>query len=271
MKWFQKITHVFRRTSRLHIAIDQGEGESVVLLHGIASSGEAWRPLVTQMADQKARLFAVDLLGFGNSPKPADASYDVIMHAQMVLAALRRARVRPPYTLVGHSMGCLVAVHLAAHHPRLIKRVILFEPPLFVDVPEFRTHQKRRAQYFKFFEYIIERPELALAQGRALFRTIRKLSGFALSNEMWTPFERSLRNTIMNQQAYRELHQIAVPTDIIHGRFDFVVTRADVKEMFTKNKNIKLHIANRFHGISPLSARYLARLIANKDVTETLQ
>ena len=243
------------------VAIDQGQGESIVLLHGIASSGDAWKPLARQMEGGPYRLFAPDLLGFGQSPKPGGASYDVETHMQAVMAALRRAGVRPPYTLVGHSMGCLVAVHLAARHPRLVDRVILFEPPLFVDIPEFRTHQKRRAQYFKFFEYIIERPELALAQGRALLRTLRKISGFTLSTEMWTPFERSLRNTIMNQQAYRELHDIPVRTDIIHGRFDFVVTRADVKEMFTKNKNIHLHITNRFHGISPLSARYLARLI----------
>lgn len=266
MRWFKGFTGLFRRSQRLHVAIDEGVGESVVLLHGIASSGEAWRPLVQQMqqTEKQYHLFAPDLLGFGRSPKPNNVPYSVETHAQTVLVALRRARVRPPYTLVGHSMGCLVAVHLAAQHPRLVERVILFEPPLFVDVPEFRTHQKRRAQYFRFFEYIMERPELALAQGRAVLRTLRKISGFALSAEMWTPFERSLRNTIMDQRAYRELHQISVPTDIIHGRFDFVVTRADVKDMFTKNKHIKLYITNRFHGISPLSARYLTRLITRQ-------
>ncbi|HKR82151.1 MAG TPA: alpha/beta hydrolase [Candidatus Saccharimonadales bacterium] len=265
MKEFERIWHRWlRRPYRLHITEDMGQGDPVVLLHGIASSGAAWRPLSVLLVAQKRRVIAPDLLGFGDSPKPQDVDYSVETHARAVLAALRRQRVRGPITLVAHSMGCLVAVHIAARYPRRIKHVILYEPPLLVDMPEFRTHARRRKQYFAFFEYLMKHPELALAQDRALLRMLRKISGFALDEEMWTAFERSLRNTIMGQQAYKDLHAISIPTDIVYGRFDIAVTRADVRNMFRHNKNITLHMTNQQHDITIQASRYLARLLETR-------
>jgi pimeloyl-ACP methyl ester carboxylesterase len=239
-----------------------GQGAPVVLLHGIASSGAAWRPLATLLVAQGRRVIAPDLLGFGDSPKPNHVSYDVETHAEAIMAALRRQHVRGKITLVAHSMGCLVAAHMAARYPHRIERVILYEPPLFVDLPEFRTHTRRRQQYFVFFEYLMKHPELALAQGKALLRIARKISGFALDPEMWVPFERSLRNTIMGQQAYKDLHAIAIPTDIVYGRFDIAVTSADVRRMFRHNAHIKVHMTNQLHGITIQASRYLARMLA---------
>lgn len=263
MKWFENVIHHwFRRPYQLHVAEDMGQGQTVVMLHGIASSGVAWKPLSTLLVSQGYRVMAPDLLGFGESPKPRQANYDVETHAQAIMATLRRRRVRGKIILVAHSMGCLVAAHIGAQYPNRIARVILYEPPLFVDMPEFRTHSRRRQQYFAFFEYLMKHPELALAQGKALLRIARKLSGFTLHPEMWIPFEKSLRNTIMGQQAYKDLHAISIQTDIIYGRFDIAVTSADVRKMFRHNSHIQLHMTNQLHGITVQASRYLARMLA---------
>jgi pimeloyl-ACP methyl ester carboxylesterase len=159
-------------------------------------------------------------------------------------------------------MGCLVAVHLAHKYPQSIERLILYEPPLFADVPDFRAHARARTRYFSIFAYIAKHPELLLSADGKIRERLQRIAGMSLDSERWVPFSRSLENTIMNQAAYDELHDITVPTDIVHGRLDFVVTRADVKKMLASNPNITFHMVNRIHGISRSAARELARLLA---------
>lgn len=179
----------------------------------------------------------------------------------MVLAFIRRRGIKGPIVVVGHSMGCLVAAHVAAANPELVCRLVLYEPPLLGDVPEYPAHAKRSARYKVLFEYIAAHPQLAHLESKMLWRVARKISGLYLSQEEWLPFELSLRNTIMNQKAYEELKEIAIPTDIVYGRLDLVVIRQGIKNMFRTNKNIALHLVTDIHGLSARSARYLASLL----------
>jgi pimeloyl-ACP methyl ester carboxylesterase len=73
----------------------------------------------------------VDLLGFGQSPRPAGFSYDLIDHAREVERLL--ADFPGPLALVGHSMGGTLAVLLAERllaEGRALDGVILAEPNL---------------------------------------------------------------------------------------------------------------------------------------------
>ena len=240
---------------------DLGKGKPVVLLHGLAGSKEMWLPLAEELAGNGWRVIALDLLGFGDSPKPQWGKYGAREHARMVVSMLRRLNIEGPVVLVGHSMGCLVAIELAARRPKLTNRLVLYEPPILGEVPDAPTHTKRSARYKVFFEYIASHPQLAHLESRFLWRVARKLSGLHLSPEEWVPFEQSLRNTIINQRAYEQLRVATVPTDIIYGRLDFVVIRQGVKKLFQQNAHINLHLVTDMHGISKRSARYLAGLL----------
>lgn len=249
-----------RRPYQLAVS-DSGQGHTVVLLHGVGASGAVWWALKAQLEASGWRVIVPDLLGFGDSPKPQWPEYRVQDHARQVVAALRRLRIKGPVTLVGHSMGCLVSAHIAAMHPKLVKRLVLYEPPLYADDPEFRSHMKRREHYFALYEFIAAHPQLAFLRAHFFWRIAKRIVGLHLSEEMWAPFQRSLRNTIMQQTAYRELHSISVPTDIIHGRFDLIVTRSELRKMYRENRNITWHTVSDVHGISQRSARYLAGLL----------
>lgn len=235
--------------------------ETVVLLHGVGANRHVWDPMLARLDKQHWRIIVPDLLGFGQSPKPQWKSYTVQDHADAVLAMLRRLRVRGPLVMVGHSMGCLVATHIAATQPALVKRLMLYEPPLYADDPTFRSHIRRKRYYYALYEFIAAHPQLAVMQAHLLWRIVKRIIGFKLTAEEWTPFERSLRNTIMRQTAYRELHDIRIPTDIIHGRFDLIVTRTDLRRMYKANKNIIWHMTTDTHGISARSAKYLAAIL----------
>lgn len=238
-----------------------GKGKTVVLLHGLAASKDIWEPLAEELAANGWRVIVPDLMGFGDSPKPQWSKYTVHDHARMVAATLKRVGVKAPVTVVGHSMGCLVAAHLAATRPKMVKRLVLYEPPILGDTPEIPGYAKRSARYKVLFEYVASHPQLAHVENTFLWRVARKFSGLHLSAEEWLPFEQSLRNTIINQNAYDQLRDIAVPTDIIYGRLDFVVIRQGVKKLFQQNNHIKLHLVTDMHGISVRSAHYLASLL----------
>lgn len=255
---------VLNRPYRLHVS-DVGSGESLVLLHGLGQSGGKWAPLTKLLDKSKWRAIVPDLLGFGRSPKPQWNKYTVQEHARMVVDALDRRRLIKSITIVGHSMGCLVATHIAAIRPELVKRLVLFEPPLFADDPVYRKHNRRRGYYFRFYKYVADHPQLAFFERQMLWRAVRRISGLRLNREEWIPFERSLRNTIMAQTAYSELRHLAITTDIIHGRWDMIVTRAQIKEMFADNPHIKLHLTNDIHDISPRAARYVLRILENQN------
>jgi len=249
------------RPHRLHIHYDKGTGKAVILLHGLASSSAIWQPLFNQLPNRSdLRIVAVDLLGFGKSPKPDYSQYDIAAHAESVAYTLRRLNINSA-VVVGHSMGCLVATHLAVISPKLVDKLILYEPPLFADDPAYRSHARRRDMYTALFQALLNRPQLVFAYSRVLRNSLNRLAGATLTQQTWLPFDRSLRNTIMKQSAYRELRAITIPTDIIHGRFDIMVTRLETQQMFKHNDCIKLHLINQKHDVTPSAARYILKLI----------
>jgi pimeloyl-ACP methyl ester carboxylesterase len=258
---FDRLWHgALGRPYRLHYETYGNGNRPLLLLHGLASSHRVWTPLI-RLIRNRWQIIAPDLLGFGDSPSPEWSNYDVEQHAKHVMALIRRFQIDQPLTVVGHSMGSLVAVHIAYMYPEKVERLVLYEPPLFADVPDYKAHQKARTRYFAMFGYVATHPQLIFAESGDMRRILRQVSGLSMRPSTWVPFKRSLTNTVMEQRAYDELHALKIPTDIIHGRLDFVVPRADVRKMLRANANIKFRTVNRMHGVSTRAARELAKLL----------
>ena len=85
------------------------------------------------------RLIAIDLLGFGDSPKPA-SGYSARDHADAVASCLHELAVAEPAVIVGHSMGTLVALALARYHPELVDRIVAIAPPVYNSRTEGARH-----------------------------------------------------------------------------------------------------------------------------------
>jgi hypothetical protein len=114
------------------------------------------------------------------------------------------------------------------------------------------------------YERIADNPDKVITYSRVLRRLLSGVAVAAVSRKSWTPFERSLRNTIMPPTAYNELRQLRIPIDITHGRLDFVIARAGIKKMLRSNPNIQFHLVTDAHALSSRSAAFLARLITTK-------
>lgn len=110
----------FHETSVLQCESFGRGAHVVVFLHGLGATRRYWKPAVLELQDE-AQVVLVDLLGFGDSPKPWCA-YTLERH----LAALHRALAGyPRVTLVGHSLGASLAVAYAARHPHQIEALTL--------------------------------------------------------------------------------------------------------------------------------------------------
>lgn len=258
--WHQKLG----RPYQLHYQQFGSGEEPLLLLHGLASSHKVWKPLI-KLAGRRYKIIAPDLLGFGSSPTPEWANYDVSMHTKHVRALMRRFGVREgqPVTIVAHSMGCLIAAHMAHECPHLVKRLVLYEPPLFADQPDRDSHRWLQERYLTTFRYIASHPQLVFSSDGKLRKQLQWLSGIVMHPGTWVPFKRSLENTIMMQQAYDELRTVIVPTDIVYGRLDFIVLRTGARAALNDNTHITFHLRNRMHGISNRAAQDIAVILAD--------
>jgi 2-hydroxymuconate-semialdehyde hydrolase len=108
---------------------EMGQGEQVLLIHGSGlgvSAWANWRFLMPLLAE-KYHVFALDLVGFGDSEKPKiKYSKDVWVDH---LITFIETKMKPPVTIVGNSLGGSLSLHLSQRRPDLIKKQVLMGAP----------------------------------------------------------------------------------------------------------------------------------------------
>lgn len=116
--------------SGLHVRRRVGAGEPVVLLPGLADDGRGWQAVARALADDDHEVAVVDLLGFGESPRPLSSHYTLADHAAAVQMTVASLFGDAPVTLVGHGFGATVALAVAASDPGRVASVVGFSPVL---------------------------------------------------------------------------------------------------------------------------------------------
>lgn len=104
---------------------DVGSGPAVVMLHNGGTSSSIWRHQVDALSNRH-RVIALDLPGFGRSPRPTTPA----RLSQMVelVAALMRALEVAPALLIGNCMGTNISVMLARSHPEMASGILAVNP-----------------------------------------------------------------------------------------------------------------------------------------------
>lgn len=123
-----------------HQYISRGEGPPVVLLHGLGGSLEVWHGVTERLALHH-HVVALDLRGHGRSGS-GRAQFGVKTWSQDV-AALMAALELPGATVVGHSLGSLVAQHLAVTAPDLVDQLVLVGGISYFEPPETAAYEQR--------------------------------------------------------------------------------------------------------------------------------
>lgn len=111
--------------------VSYGEGPPVVFLHGLGGSSNVWHG-VMQAMQQHHHCVALDLRGHGRSQ--GRGKFSIEGWAKDVQKLIHHLEL-PAVTLVGHSMGTLIAQHLAQSSPESADQLVLvggisyFQPP----------------------------------------------------------------------------------------------------------------------------------------------
>lgn len=100
-------------------------GPSVVLLHNGGTSHTIWRHQIRDLATDH-RVVAVDLPGFGASPRPA-RPLDLADLTGLIAALIDHDELTP-VTLVGNCMGGAIVSHVAAQRPADVRALVLVNP-----------------------------------------------------------------------------------------------------------------------------------------------
>ncbi len=101
-----------------------GEGPPLLLLHALGESALDWRWVLPDLA-RTHRVYAPDLPGFGDSAKPA-ADYSPAFFEGFVAAFLNALEVERA-TVVGNSLGGLIALRLALSEPARVGTLALID------------------------------------------------------------------------------------------------------------------------------------------------
>jgi pimeloyl-ACP methyl ester carboxylesterase len=101
---------------------DTGQGEALLLIHGMAGSSATWDDVIPQLA-RKYRVIAPDLLGHGESAKPR-GDYSLGAFAVWLRDLLNELGVERA-TVIGQSLGGGIAMQFAYQHRDYCERLVL--------------------------------------------------------------------------------------------------------------------------------------------------
>lgn len=243
---YDLIIHKWLRVPHmLHVGIDKGPKQpkqTVVFIHGIANSHAMWGKIIDSIDTTDTRVLAVDLLGFGQSPKPSWQIYNANVHARSLRLTLRRRGVRTPIILVGHSLGSLIAIQYAYRY-NAVDALLLCSPPFYKPTnlaKEIRLALPSQLDDTYHMLYRSSRYRHDLAKRMALFmKSARLLSKhFAVSDETMPAIISSLEMSIENQTSLEDAKKLTVPIHILYGQFDPFVIKSRIRELKKESSSV---------------------------------
>jgi pimeloyl-ACP methyl ester carboxylesterase len=167
------------------------QGDPAVLIHGSLSDHHVWDLVVPGLA-QGFQLLRYDRRGHGRSapglrPHPvADDAAD--------LAGLLEATDRFPAHLIAHSYGGVVAFHLAAHRPDLVRSIAVHEPPSLGMLSRDGPHAAEGARAVAEIREL----EALVRQGHPEDAVRRFLEAFSLGEGAWRRLPPEERDAVLS-------------------------------------------------------------------------
>ena len=220
---------------------------TLVFIAGLGGTTRYWDARIGPLC-RNHRIVLVDLLGFGESPKPW-AKYDVERHVDALDSALADFG---PITIVGHSLGALLAIAYAARHPERIDSTVLISLPYF-DSQEAAFQYMRGGPVKSGFVYsnlfltmlacIITRRVL----GKALPCFIRDMPREVVEDlvkHTWRSSTSSLWEVVYRHNAEVDLRAVvpAIKMLCIHDSEDVIAPVQSVQDLAAHFPNLDLHI-----------------------------
>lgn len=125
---------------------DQGNGQTIVLLHGFLENKNMWT-FFSETFLQNFRIITIDLLGHGETPA-LGYLHTMEENALMVLTLLKALNITR-YTVIGHSMGGYIALEMVKQKPTYVQKIVLLNSTSRADSAEKVTNRNRAIKAVK--------------------------------------------------------------------------------------------------------------------------
>ena len=208
-----------------------GQGEPLLLIHGLGSSARNWEGQVRYFA-KKYRVVTYDLRGHGRSSKPP-GPYSMRTFAEDTAALLAALEAAPAH-VVGISMGGMIAFELAVCYPDLLKSLVIVN-----SVPDMRVTSPR--EYLEMWpRFLILKAlgvrRMGMALGKRLFPKTEQEEQRRIFAERWAQndkraYETALR-AVLGWSVEAHLGEIRCPVLVIAADKDY--WPLDVKQAYVK-------------------------------------
>ena len=215
---------------------------TIVFLHGIGNKGESWQDVIAQLPDDVTAI-TVDLLGFGKSPRPTWAKYDVRTQARAVVTTLIGLHIRGRVTIVGHSLGSLVAIEATKRYPAIVKSLLLCSPPLYdMNKDKIRVVTAALKQIRRNPQRFIKLVAIAKK-----YRLANKT--FTVNGENVHSYMETLQASILTQTSLNDAMHIKKPIVIIYGTADPWVKKRNLISLVRGNSRASLITTQAGHEV----------------------
>ncbi len=213
-----------------------GEGDPIVFVHGISGSWQNWLENLPHFGRQR-RAIALDLPGFGASPMPS-WPIDMPAYGRLLHDFCEKLGVGSGATLVGNSMGGLVAAEAILSAPGSFERLVLVSAAGFINtwLPHQRGTATSRAwntfgrPFGAAARFVVSHRRARYAMFRFAIRYPSRLRKELLWEQMASglpcPGFADALDAVIEYDARDRLEEIEVPTMIVWGMEDWVIPSA---------------------------------------------
>lgn len=230
---------------------------TLVFLHGVGASGAAWKEVLAQLKHEPVNIIVVDLLGFGESPKPEWAQYNATMQSRALAHTLLQKVSIGKVVLVGHSMGALIAIDFAKRYKSRVGSMVLCSPPLYDDKTSTLLPDREK-QLKKLYGYMTNFPD-KLIQMSSIAKKYGLISkAIQINSQTVDSYVSAFKAAIINQTSLQDIQELSVPIEITYGTLDPFVIGAHFKKLTKANKNISV---SSFIGGHEIEGRYVPLVV----------
>lgn len=214
---------------------EEGEGSTLLLLHGFCETHEIWSGFTGPLAEH-FRVIALDLPGFGQSESlPLPFTIDDVGHA---VAKWLKERHLDKVVVIGHSLGGYVALSLAENYPQLVSGLGLFHSTIFADSEEKKENRNKVIAFVQkngvqpFIDTFV--PGLFLDKSHPMMDIVYKIAS-RTKQETLISYSQAMRDRPDRSSTWQN---DVIPKLMIAGADDALVTVNTSREMAKMSKNL---------------------------------
>lgn len=235
--------------------VELGEGRPIVFVHGISGCWQNWLENLPRLSADR-RVVALDLPGFGASPMPS-RPIEMASYGRLIGDFCEKLGIEGA-TLVGNSMGGLLAVEAATNDPARFERLVLVSAAGIINTwnPQLRATATAWAwrelgpMFATRGRQIVSRPRSREAVFRPFVRYPNRLREDLLLEQIVNGLKRAegfgdaLQSLIFHDSRER-LAEIEMPTLVVWGLSDRVIPVAAAASYHRRIPHSRLEIFER--------------------------